>query len=108
MPVTLTENAARHVANYIAKRGRGMGLRLGVKTTGIFCRPVCSARKPLRKNVEFFPGKVEALHAGFPGRAARRQRAAFLREHRDPLTPGRLPEATTPKSSSPLQQFYFL
>ena len=34
MPVTLTENAARHVANYIAKRGRGMGLRLGVKTTG--------------------------------------------------------------------------
>ena len=34
MPVTLTENAAKHVTNYIAKRGRGMGLRLGVKTTG--------------------------------------------------------------------------
>lgn len=38
---------------------------LGVKTTGIFCRSICSARKPLRKNVEFFPGKIEALHAGF-------------------------------------------
>jgi AraC family transcriptional regulator of adaptative response/methylated-DNA-[protein]-cysteine methyltransferase len=38
---------------------------LGVKTTGIFCRPICSARRPLRKNVEFFPGKLEALHAGF-------------------------------------------
>lgn len=38
---------------------------LGVKTTGIFCRPVCSARKPLRKNVAFFPGRSEALHAGF-------------------------------------------
>ena len=38
---------------------------LGVKTTGIFCRPICSARKPLRKNVEFFAGKSEALHAGF-------------------------------------------
>lgn len=38
---------------------------LGVKTTGIFCRPVCSARRPLRENVEFFPGKSEALHAGF-------------------------------------------
>ena len=38
---------------------------LGVKTTGIFCRPICSARKPLRKNVEFFPGRSEALHAGF-------------------------------------------
>ena len=34
MPVTLTENAARHVSNFIAKRGHGMGLRLGVKTTG--------------------------------------------------------------------------
>lgn len=38
---------------------------LGVTTTGIFCRPVCSARKPLRKNVEFFPGTSAALHAGF-------------------------------------------
>ena len=34
MAVTLTENAARHVANYIARRGKGIGLRLGVKTTG--------------------------------------------------------------------------
>jgi AraC family transcriptional regulator of adaptative response/methylated-DNA-[protein]-cysteine methyltransferase len=37
----------------------------GVKTTGIFCRPVCPARKPLRKNVEFFPGGKEALYAGY-------------------------------------------
>nr|WP_069623256.1 Ada metal-binding domain-containing protein [Methyloceanibacter marginalis] len=38
---------------------------VGVKTTGIFCRPTCSARKPLRANVEFFPGAHEALYAGF-------------------------------------------
>ena len=38
---------------------------VGVKTTGIFCRPVCPARKPLRKNVEFFPGSKEALYAGY-------------------------------------------
>jgi AraC family transcriptional regulator of adaptative response/methylated-DNA-[protein]-cysteine methyltransferase len=38
---------------------------VGVKTTGIFCRPICPARKPLRSNVEFFPGKREALYAGF-------------------------------------------
>jgi AraC family transcriptional regulator of adaptative response/methylated-DNA-[protein]-cysteine methyltransferase len=38
---------------------------VGVKTTGIFCRPVCPARKPLRKNVEFFPGTKEALYAGY-------------------------------------------
>jgi AraC family transcriptional regulator of adaptative response/methylated-DNA-[protein]-cysteine methyltransferase len=38
---------------------------VGVKTTGIFCRPVCPARKPLRKNVEFFPGTKEALYSGY-------------------------------------------
>ena len=34
MAVTLTEAAARHVTRYIAKRGKGVGVRLGVKTTG--------------------------------------------------------------------------
>jgi len=34
MAITLTESAARHVSRYIARRGKGIGLRLGVKTTG--------------------------------------------------------------------------
>ena len=34
MAVTLTESAARHVSNFIAKRGKGIGLRLGVRTSG--------------------------------------------------------------------------
>ncbi|MCM2309235.1 MAG: iron-sulfur cluster assembly protein IscA [Pseudomonadota bacterium] len=34
MPVTLSEPAAQHVANFIAKRGKGVGIRLGVKTSG--------------------------------------------------------------------------
>jgi iron-sulfur cluster assembly protein len=34
MSVTLTDSAARHVTRYIAKRGKGVGVRLGVKTTG--------------------------------------------------------------------------
>ena len=34
MAVTLTERAAKHVTRYITKRGRGVGVRLGVKTTG--------------------------------------------------------------------------
>ena len=37
----------------------------GVRTTGIFCRPTCTARKPLRKNVEFYPSPREALLAGY-------------------------------------------
>ncbi|MEZ5740922.1 MAG: iron-sulfur cluster assembly protein IscA [Burkholderiaceae bacterium] len=34
MTVTLTEAAAKHVSGYLSKRGKGLGLRLGVKTTG--------------------------------------------------------------------------
>jgi AraC family transcriptional regulator of adaptative response/methylated-DNA-[protein]-cysteine methyltransferase len=37
----------------------------GVRTTGIFCRPSCRARKPLAANIEFFPGVREALFAGY-------------------------------------------
>jgi len=34
MSVTLTERAAKHVSSFIAKRGKGFGLRLGVRTSG--------------------------------------------------------------------------
>ena len=34
MSVTLSETAARHVNRYLAKRAKGIGVRLGVKTTG--------------------------------------------------------------------------
>ncbi|MBS4096132.1 MAG: iron-sulfur cluster assembly protein IscA [Sulfuricella sp.] len=34
MAVTMTERAAKHVSNFIAKRGKGVGLRLGVRTSG--------------------------------------------------------------------------
>lgn len=37
----------------------------GVRTTGIFCRPSCSAKKPNRDNVQFFATSREALFAGF-------------------------------------------
>ncbi len=34
MAITLTENAADHVARFLQKRGHGSGVRLGVKTSG--------------------------------------------------------------------------
>lgn len=37
----------------------------GVKTTGIFCRPTCSARKPLKQNVEYFNSIAAAMHSGY-------------------------------------------
>jgi len=36
-----------------------------IRTTGIFCRPGCGARKPNRENVEFFASPREAMHAGY-------------------------------------------
>src|SRR3977135_2744480 len=38
---------------------------VGVRTTGIFCRPTCSAKKPARVNVDFFATPSEALHGGY-------------------------------------------
>jgi AraC family transcriptional regulator of adaptative response / DNA-3-methyladenine glycosylase II len=37
---------------------------VGVKTTGIYCRPICPAR-PKRENVEFFRNHLEAEKAGY-------------------------------------------
>jgi len=38
---------------------------LAVRTTGIFCKPSCSARKPMPSNVEYYPSPREAIFAGF-------------------------------------------
>ena len=37
----------------------------GVKTTGIFCRPTCPARKPKAENVEFFKTTKDAILRGY-------------------------------------------
>lgn len=42
--------------------GRFVG---AVKTTGIYCKPSCPARRPLRENVEFFETSAEARAAGY-------------------------------------------
>jgi AraC family transcriptional regulator of adaptative response/methylated-DNA-[protein]-cysteine methyltransferase len=38
---------------------------LAVRSTGIFCRPSCPARKPLPRNVEYYATAREAIFAGF-------------------------------------------
>ena len=38
---------------------------LGVRTTAIFCKPSCQARKPRPENVEFFRSAHDAVFAGF-------------------------------------------
>ncbi|SHM52382.1 bifunctional transcriptional activator/DNA repair enzyme AdaA [Chryseobacterium carnipullorum] len=38
---------------------------MAVKTTGIFCRPTCTARKPKKENVEFFFDPEKAIEKGY-------------------------------------------
>src|SRR6476659_5557782 len=38
---------------------------IGVRTTGIFCRPTCTAKKPARENVDFFATPGDALGSGY-------------------------------------------
>jgi AraC family transcriptional regulator, regulatory protein of adaptative response / methylated-DNA-[protein]-cysteine methyltransferase len=38
---------------------------VAVKTTGVYCRPVCPARTPFARNVSFYPSAAAAERAGF-------------------------------------------
>src|SRR5256714_13078234 len=38
---------------------------VGVRTTGIFCRPTCTAKKPARENADFFATPDDALESGY-------------------------------------------
>lgn len=40
-------------------------LFIAVKTTGIYCRPICPARTPKRENLVFYPSAAAAQEAGF-------------------------------------------
>lgn len=45
-----------------------------VRSTGVYCRPSCPSRRPLRRNVEFFDHPHEAEAAGFRARLRCRPR----------------------------------
>ena len=49
----------------IAARDPGARFFYGVTTTGVFCRPDCGSRRPLRANVRYFDSAAEAQAAGF-------------------------------------------
>jgi AraC family transcriptional regulator of adaptative response / DNA-3-methyladenine glycosylase II len=38
---------------------------VAVKTTGVYCRPVCRARTPFARNIKFYPSAAAAERAGF-------------------------------------------
>lgn len=56
-------------ARYDALRRRDAAMDgvvfVAVKTTGVYCRPVCPAKTPLARNVKFYRSAAAAEHAGF-------------------------------------------
>ena len=64
MTQPLTDDT-RYAALQDKEAAKGLRFYLGVTSTGIFCRPGCPARLPLRKNCLFFDEVQDALLAGF-------------------------------------------
>src|SRR3981189_3227953 len=65
--------AARYWQATLARDSRADGtFVLAVRSTHIYCRPSCPARRPLRRNVVFFHTREEAEKQGY--RACRRCR----------------------------------
>ncbi|RSK44017.1 bifunctional transcriptional activator/DNA repair enzyme AdaA [Hymenobacter rigui] len=65
-PLFPTPDAAECYQALVAKNAAYEGRFIAaVKTTGIFCRPTCPARKPKPENVEFFASTKEALLHGY-------------------------------------------
>ncbi len=70
MTTAYTNPEERWAAVVARDRSADGAFVLGVKTTGVYCRPGCSARTPLRRNIEFFDTPAAAERAGY--RACRR------------------------------------
>lgn len=60
-----TGDEARWAAVVARDPGADGAFYVGVRTTGIYCRPSCRSRQPLRKNVTFHESAASAVAAGF-------------------------------------------
>ncbi len=66
MPIQNSEQIDTYYDALVRRDPEYLGIFfVGVKTTGIFCLSTCRARKPLKKNVEFFPDLPEVLQHGY-------------------------------------------
>jgi AraC family transcriptional regulator of adaptative response / DNA-3-methyladenine glycosylase II len=68
---------------------------VAVKTTGVYCRPVCPARTPFARNIRFYPSAAAAERAGFRPCLRCRPETAFLQLYGRP--PSALRQARTPR-----------
>lgn len=70
--IDVVETDEARWAAIVARDGEARGFVCAVVTTGIYCRPGCPARTPLRRNVRFYAMPADAAAAGF--RACKRCR----------------------------------
>lgn len=77
------DDAQRWAAVQQRDRGADGAFYYSVRSTGVYCRPSCAARRPLRANVRFHASCAEAEQAGFrpcrrcqPGQAPLAERQA--------------------------------
>ncbi|MCC6652776.1 MAG: DNA-3-methyladenine glycosylase 2 family protein, partial [Candidatus Eisenbacteria bacterium] len=65
--MTFDPNQPELLWNALTSRDRRFDGRIfvGVSSTGIYCRPICPARTPARRNVNFYPSAAAAEAAGF-------------------------------------------
>jgi AraC family transcriptional regulator of adaptative response/methylated-DNA-[protein]-cysteine methyltransferase len=61
----MTDNDEVRWAAVLERRAATPAFVYAVTTTGIFCRPTCTSRRPLRANTQFFSSNSDALAAGF-------------------------------------------
>ena len=61
-PAALADDAAW---SQVLRRDPAADFVYAVTTTGVFCRPSCSSRRPLRRNTRFFRSPAQAAAAGF-------------------------------------------
>jgi AraC family transcriptional regulator of adaptative response/methylated-DNA-[protein]-cysteine methyltransferase len=71
-PLPALDDDARYAAMTARDPAYDGAFVVAVKTTGVYCRPTCSARTPYRRNVTFFSHAAAAEAAGF--RACKRCR----------------------------------
>ncbi len=62
---TPTEQDRRWTAVLSRDRSADGTFYYAVKTTGVYCRPSCAARRPNRQNVDFYNKPAQAEAAGF-------------------------------------------
>ena len=77
--ITVTERAARHVSNYLQRQGHGIGVRLGINTTGCsgFAYQLEYADEARAEDVVFEQhGSVSRILRGYDIRFAQRAQPA--------------------------------